>query len=298
MGEFDDADETYRQALRGYQDVSPFPVAWVCFQLGMLWGELVPEPQLARAEQLVSKGDRQFAVLCEGARASGGNLFERRADRATRRRCSCRRSPAAIRRCSGGWLTCWPPGRHDEADAHMEAARSGFEALLGQALAGIRRSWRGVLIRQRKRCPQGAGTGADQSRESPDAARLRADLHDRPRSRRDRCGRRNSPGSRQRPGRRSRVSLVTAGGVVADRAPPGSFERSSRMMIDRRTFVVGAGLAALTPAWASSLPQLPAAATSASPPVFMITGWSSEGDNGSDGQVWITVGHGWRTAWR
>ena len=50
VGEFNDADEIYRRALRGYQDVSPFPVAWVCFQLGMLWGELVPEPELTRAE--------------------------------------------------------------------------------------------------------------------------------------------------------------------------------------------------------------------------------------------------------
>ena len=32
-----------------------FPVAWVCFQLGMLWGELVPEPQLARAEHWYRK---------------------------------------------------------------------------------------------------------------------------------------------------------------------------------------------------------------------------------------------------
>ena len=55
LGEFDDADEIYRQALREYQDVSPFPVAWVCFQLGMLWGELVPEPQLARAEHWYRK---------------------------------------------------------------------------------------------------------------------------------------------------------------------------------------------------------------------------------------------------
>ena len=45
LREFSDADRTYRQALRNYRDVSPFPVAWVCFQLGVLWGELVPEPQ-------------------------------------------------------------------------------------------------------------------------------------------------------------------------------------------------------------------------------------------------------------
>jgi tetratricopeptide (TPR) repeat protein len=46
---FAEADAIYRQALCAYDDVSPFPLAWVCFQLGMLWGELVPEhdPDLA-----------------------------------------------------------------------------------------------------------------------------------------------------------------------------------------------------------------------------------------------------------
>jgi tetratricopeptide (TPR) repeat protein len=42
---FDEADAIYRQALYSYDDVSPFPLAWVCFQLGMLWGELVPVPE-------------------------------------------------------------------------------------------------------------------------------------------------------------------------------------------------------------------------------------------------------------
>ncbi|HEX5575828.1 MAG TPA: hypothetical protein VFX42_08155, partial [Gemmatimonadales bacterium] len=35
--------------LSSYDDVSPFPLAWVCFQLGMLWGELVPAPEPNRA---------------------------------------------------------------------------------------------------------------------------------------------------------------------------------------------------------------------------------------------------------
>jgi tetratricopeptide (TPR) repeat protein len=51
LREFEEADEVYRDALRGYQDVSPFAMAWVCFQLGVLWGELVSDRQLPRAEQ-------------------------------------------------------------------------------------------------------------------------------------------------------------------------------------------------------------------------------------------------------
>jgi tetratricopeptide (TPR) repeat protein len=41
---FAEADAVYRQAFSSYNDVSPFPLAWVCFQLGLLWGELVPIP--------------------------------------------------------------------------------------------------------------------------------------------------------------------------------------------------------------------------------------------------------------
>ena len=49
LGNFDEADRIYDRALREYTDVSPFAAAWVCFQLGVLWGELVPEPQSNRA---------------------------------------------------------------------------------------------------------------------------------------------------------------------------------------------------------------------------------------------------------
>ena len=55
LGEFAEADRTYQRALREYPDVSPFPVAWVCFQLGALWGELVPAPELSRAAQWYRK---------------------------------------------------------------------------------------------------------------------------------------------------------------------------------------------------------------------------------------------------
>jgi Flp pilus assembly protein TadD len=42
---FAEADDVYRQAFYSYDGTSPFPLAWVCFQLGMLWGELVPVPE-------------------------------------------------------------------------------------------------------------------------------------------------------------------------------------------------------------------------------------------------------------
>jgi hypothetical protein len=44
LDQFAEADAVYRQALSSYDGISPFPAAWVCFQLGMLWGELAPAP--------------------------------------------------------------------------------------------------------------------------------------------------------------------------------------------------------------------------------------------------------------
>ena len=49
LGDFDEAEHTYLQALRTYPDVSPFALAWNSFQLGVLWGESVPAPQPERA---------------------------------------------------------------------------------------------------------------------------------------------------------------------------------------------------------------------------------------------------------
>jgi tetratricopeptide (TPR) repeat protein len=49
LDEFSEAARVYQEALEAYDDVSPFPLAWTCFQLGMLWGEQVPDPDLERA---------------------------------------------------------------------------------------------------------------------------------------------------------------------------------------------------------------------------------------------------------
>src|SRR5215470_14480551 len=49
LGEFAEAETTYLDALREYPNVSPFAPAWVCFQLGALWGESVPTPLADRA---------------------------------------------------------------------------------------------------------------------------------------------------------------------------------------------------------------------------------------------------------
>jgi hypothetical protein len=68
------------------------------------------------------------------------------------------------------------------------------------------------------------------------------------------------------------------------------------MTIDRRAFLAGTALVAVTPTF-RLLPPLPATAT-AGAPVLMIAGWSAPDDTDLSNQVWMTVGHGWRTAWR
>jgi tetratricopeptide (TPR) repeat protein len=47
LGEFDAADRHYAAALATLHDVSPFPVAQLCFQRGVMWAELAAHPERA-----------------------------------------------------------------------------------------------------------------------------------------------------------------------------------------------------------------------------------------------------------
>lgn len=49
LGDFDEADQTYLKAFQRPRDVSLLAFAWVCFQLGELGSEIVPEPEKCRA---------------------------------------------------------------------------------------------------------------------------------------------------------------------------------------------------------------------------------------------------------
>lgn len=134
LHEFNEADCTYRRALEEYQDVSPFAVAWVCFQLGVLWGELVPEPQSSRAKWWYRKA-LEYLPRYVKARVHLAEIY-----------LCCGRSldaealliPAIA---SGDPEVCWrladvmyARGRSAEAEAQIQAARSAFEVLLGKHL--------------------------------------------------------------------------------------------------------------------------------------------------------------------
>jgi tetratricopeptide (TPR) repeat protein len=134
LREFDEADRTYRRALRAYQDVSPFALAWVCFQIGALWGELVPEPQTSRAARwyrraidylpcyVTARVHLAEILLGDGLTADARALL----------------APVVS---SGDPEVHWrlgdvlsAMGRPENAYAHIDAARSGFESLLGKHL--------------------------------------------------------------------------------------------------------------------------------------------------------------------
>jgi hypothetical protein len=46
-GRFEEADLAYRAAQAEYRDVSPFPLAWLAFQRGVMWAESADRPDLA-----------------------------------------------------------------------------------------------------------------------------------------------------------------------------------------------------------------------------------------------------------
>lgn len=71
------------------------------------------------------------------------------------------------------------------------------------------------------------------------------------------------------------------------------------MIIDRRVFVAGAALTAITPALRSLPPEAAAPELNVLQPlVFKISGWSAPDVVCPDNQLWVGVGPGWRTAWR
>jgi tetratricopeptide (TPR) repeat protein len=134
LGHFDEADQVYRDALRGYQDVSPFALAWVCFQLGLLWGELVPERQSARSALWYRKAVTYLPAYVR-ARV---HLAEIYMDSGRYDAAEALLIPVAS---SGDPEVLWrladvSAALERDADAvnYLESARLGFESLLGKHL--------------------------------------------------------------------------------------------------------------------------------------------------------------------
>ena len=131
---FDEAGAVYQQALDSYDGISPFPLAWVCFQLGMLWGELVPVPDPDRAALWYQRaiaylpGYVKARVHLAEIYASQGQTGE-----AEELLLPARSSPdPEVRWRLADVLRA--QGKLDEAETQLDAARRGFDELLGRHL--------------------------------------------------------------------------------------------------------------------------------------------------------------------
>jgi tetratricopeptide (TPR) repeat protein len=132
LGQFEEADRLYQHALRAYSGVSPFPVAWIFFLLGVLWGELQSQssPALAahyyeRAITYVPGYLRARVHLAEILLADG-----RFADAEAVLLPAVAAGDAEANWCLAKLLLV--TGRLDESDVHKRAARLGFDGLLQQ----------------------------------------------------------------------------------------------------------------------------------------------------------------------
>jgi tetratricopeptide (TPR) repeat protein len=133
---FGEADIVYRRALYSYSGVSPFPLAWACFQLGMLWGELVPVPD----RDLAALWYRRAIAYLPGYVKARVHLAEIYANQNQIGEAEALLLPALA---SPDPEVPWrradvliAKGQFDEAERQLEAARFGFDKLLsGHLLA-------------------------------------------------------------------------------------------------------------------------------------------------------------------
>ena len=131
---FAEADAVYRQAFYSYDDVSPFPLAWVCFQLGMLWGELVPVPD----PDLAALWYRRAIAYLPGYVKARVHLAEIYASQDQTGDAETLLLPAlSSRDPEVRWRLAdvlIAQERFEEAETQLDAARFGFDELLGRHL--------------------------------------------------------------------------------------------------------------------------------------------------------------------
>jgi tetratricopeptide (TPR) repeat protein len=131
---FTEADAVYRQAFSSYDDISPFPLAWVCFQLGMLWGELVPVPDPTLAA-LWYRHAIAYVPAYVKARVHLAEIYTSQGQTSDAKAflvaALASRDPEVRWRLADVLIA---QERFEEAETQLDAARSGFEELLERYL--------------------------------------------------------------------------------------------------------------------------------------------------------------------
>jgi len=132
LDRFAEADAVYRQAFYSYGGISPLPLAWVCFQLGMLWGELAPEPDPNRAAAWYQ---RAIAYLPDYVKARVHLAEIYAVQHRTGDAEALLRPALSSRDPEVGWRLAdvlVAQGRFEEAARQLDAARLGFDDLLAK----------------------------------------------------------------------------------------------------------------------------------------------------------------------
>jgi len=127
---FGEADAVYREAFHAYDGVSPFPLAWVSFQVGMLWGELVRDTDPTLAALWYRRALAYFPGYVK-ARVHLAEIYaseDRAGDAETLLRPILASRDPEVRWRYADALSA--QNRFDEAEAQLNVARSEFEALL------------------------------------------------------------------------------------------------------------------------------------------------------------------------
>jgi hypothetical protein len=131
---FEEADAIYRRAFYSYDGNSPFLVAWISFQLGVLWGELVPTPE----PNLAAFWYRSAIDYLPSYVRARVHLAEVYANQDRTADAEALLAPALA---SGDPEVQWrladvliAQHRFEDASFQIDAARSGFEALLRRHL--------------------------------------------------------------------------------------------------------------------------------------------------------------------
>ena len=129
---FAEADAVYCQAFYSYDGISPFPPAWTCFQLGMLWGEHVPAPD----PNLAALWYRRAIAYLPGYVKARLHLAEIHAIQDQAGDAEALLLPAlSSRDPEVRWRLAdvlIAQKRFEEAQTQLDAARFGFDELLGR----------------------------------------------------------------------------------------------------------------------------------------------------------------------